>query len=405
MAAGSNLWIGVRAKSGVLERIPALIALVLLAAFFTGEVAAQSDNRADDRLFTAYGISVDVRAGSTAEARRQAIAEAERRGFDILLAKILPADDLALVPRPDAAALRFLLRGFEVANEKSSRTRYLADITIAFDGQRIKSYLRQIGVAFTEIAPKPVILLPVYKKAGGDMLWEENNPWKQAWIDGGARNRLVHYRFGIGDFADQAAVSTHAASFGVPPGRLKPFLDRNGGSDVLLAIAEMDQDPVSGHEEMRFRFRRGFDAPLESGRIQAMSGDDEEALLRRAAVAIMNRLDIRWRDITLISAGEVGAMSMVVAVEDIADWVSVRRKLSNIPIIQELTVNQLALPESEITISYIGGRDRLELSLAQEGLALQENTRGLVLVPLGDEGSESGEVDQVRDVEKRGGAE
>lgn len=342
------------------------VLLVLLAPF--GQAQAQGVGR----IFTIYGIPVDERAGSTAAARAAAIDRAQQRAFVMLMQKILDSDDLDRVTRPDAAQMRTLVRGFEVAGERSSATRYLGNFTVAFDPNKIRAYLARFGVPYSEIAPKPLVVLPVYWRGGAAYLWEGDNPWAMAWAKSDYRNRLMEYKLAQGGMRDELEMPVSAIREGLDEAQLKAFLARHHAADVLIAVVEETLDPDTRRPGVRFSFRQGFEGPYENGRIQATPGDSGDDLLARAADAIMTRLDARWREMTLIRSDEVSRLKVSVPAEKIETWVAVRERLGRVPIVRGIIVDHLRVPKSEITIRFVGGLDRLKLSLVQQELALNE---------------------------------
>src|SRR5436190_1841739 len=87
---------------------------------------------------------------------------------------------------------------------------------------------------------KPVILIPVYQSGAQSLLWEDPNPWRQAWdeqppVTGGGAPRLV---VPLGDAGDIAAIDAEKARAG-DAGGLAGIARRNGGDDTIVAIAAL----------------------------------------------------------------------------------------------------------------------------------------------------------------------
>lgn len=351
----------------------------------TSGLHAQPAAPASERLFTSFDIAVDRRAGTAAEARALAIAEAEERAFGILLAKIVDSDDIASIRMPGPRALRSLVRGFEVEDERSSTTRYLATFTITFEPEKIRVYLGRQRIAFSETIPRPLLVLPVLRWGGAYLLWEENNSWRRAWEDSDSKNRLMDLRFAAGGFTDRLAMTGHMAYRGSPADRLRDLAAEYGAEETLLVVAETSRDARTGLMTVRFAFRQGAAGKFTRGQIRGGAGEKVEALLRRAANAVMARLDLDWKSRTLTHFGESRRLRVALAVDRIEDWISYRDRLEQVPLVRSFAVERLALPISQITIRYVGGIAQLQLALQQVNLKLEEIGDGWTLRELGSE--------------------
>ncbi len=369
-------------RAGTRAGVVAAIALALLSP---GIVSAQPAAPASERLFTSFDIAVDRRARSAGEARALAIAEAEARAFRMLLDKIVDSDDLALVGMPGPGALRRLVRGFEVADERSSSTRYLARLTVTFEPEKIRAYLGRQRVPFSETIPRPLLVLPVLRRGGVYLLWEADNVWRRAWQDSDSRNRLMDLRFAGGGFADQLALRGHQAFRGSPTARLRDLAARYGADQTLVVLAETGRDARTGWPVVHFAYRQGAGGKFSRGQIRGAAGDSEEILLRRAANAVMTRMDLDWKARTLTHFGESRRLRVSLAVDRIEDWISFRDRLRKVPLVRTLTLERLALPVSRITIRYVGGTAQLRLALRQVDLRLEEIDDGWTLRELVDQ--------------------
>lgn len=365
-------------------RMGAAVAVVLVL-LSPGTLLAQPVGSASERLFTSFDIAVDKRARTAGEARGLAIAEAEKRAFGMLLEKIVASDDVALVKIPGPRALRSMVRGFEVADERSSSTRYLATFTVTFEPEKIRAFLGRQRIAFSETIPRPLLVLPVLRRAGAYLLWEEDNAWRRAWDDSDSRNRLMDLDLAEGGFADQLALTGHQAFRGSPAARLRELAAKYSAEETLVVIAETGRDATTGWPVVYFAIRQGAAGKFARGQVWGAAGDSEEAMLQRAANAVMTRLDLSWKARTLTHFGESRRLRVALNVDRIEDWIGYRDRLKRVPLVRDLTLDRLALPVSEITIRYVGGTAQLLLALRQVNLRLQEIDDGWRLRELVDQ--------------------
>ena len=87
----------------------------------------------DNSLYTVSGVHVDATGASSTEALNAAIAQGRGKAFQILYRRLTRQEDWARQPALDAAGLLRISRGYNIANERRSTTRYVADVTYMFN--------------------------------------------------------------------------------------------------------------------------------------------------------------------------------------------------------------------------------------------------------------------------------
>ncbi|MGI9450083.1 MAG: DUF2066 domain-containing protein, partial [Geminicoccaceae bacterium] len=122
-----------------------LFSIFMVCLLLEGPAAAQSTG-----LFTVSGIPVDVTADNAVSAREQAHQEGQRAGLSRLLRRLVPARNHADLPRVDQLPVERYVQNFEITNERLSNTRYLANMTVAFDPERVRELLQAERLPFSE---------------------------------------------------------------------------------------------------------------------------------------------------------------------------------------------------------------------------------------------------------------
>src|ERR1700691_1885985 len=139
-------------KRGVLLFLVASLALAPM-------VPASAADRGG--VFTVAAVPVDATADNANAARDQARADGEQRAYQILLARLTRGADRDRLPRANAALLDTLIGSFEVAHERRSGVRYLADYTFHFRADAVRRLLGQAGVPFAGTESKQLFVLAV----------------------------------------------------------------------------------------------------------------------------------------------------------------------------------------------------------------------------------------------------
>ena len=164
-------------------------------------------------LFTIESIPVNQTGKDATEARALAMAQAESEAFKILMQKIADPNQQASLPPLAPTEISAMVRGFEVANEKITGTGYSADFTINFNPAAVRAYVQQSNLPFVERTPQtPTLILPILQTETGPVLWEEPNPWREAWNHRESSSAVTPVALPLGDLNDITAADTQTAT-------------------------------------------------------------------------------------------------------------------------------------------------------------------------------------------------
>jgi hypothetical protein len=165
-------------------RRSALLALALLLAF----AVPQRQAVADDDPFTTT-VTVDATADDVAKARDIARIDGQRRALNAVVDRLGGGAGKAKPLKLSDNQVTDLVASFEVANEKMSAVRYVADYTFHFRRAELTKALQTAGIALGDTnspagpsgGGKPIVVLPIYQSGATTVLWDDPNPWRLAW--------------------------------------------------------------------------------------------------------------------------------------------------------------------------------------------------------------------------------
>lgn len=352
----------------------AALLLLLSFAIQTGRARAQ-----DADPFSAT-VTVDATAETAAKARETARLDGQRRALATLVERLPGASPAAKPPKLDDKTITDLVASFEVANERMSAVRYVAEYTFHFRPAEVRRVLRNAGIAVADDpgkpsdpgkpppdAGKPPVLLPVYQAGRVARLWDDPNPWRDAW-DRQPATRVV---IPLGDAGDIAAIDADQARAG-DAAALGALTRRNGGDDVVVAVAAMRgaPDKPSGVDVTVRRYRGGQLLDSRNASLAANPGESESDLLGRATGAAVAAIETGWKKEPPPGYDQQGTLTAVLSITGLDDWVRARERLTAVPAIRKIALVALSRQEATIEIGYAGNIDQLKASLAGISLDL-----------------------------------
>ena len=366
-----------RARDGGLGwRAPLALALLLAFAVLPRHAAA------DDDAYTAT-VTVDATADTVAKARDMARTDGARRALNAVVDKLSGGPGKGKPVKLGDNQITDLVASFEVANEKMTAVRYTADYTYHFRPAETAKALQAAGIAIDNTgAPaagpggKPVVVLPVYQNGAAAVLWDDPNPWRQAWSQGppggGATNLLVP----LGDAGDVSTIDADKARSG-DASALTAIAKRENADDVLvvLAVQRSANDQAGGGKPgldvTARRYRGGQFVDAHSDSIDANPGEKDADFFVRAVGVITADINNGWKNAKDNLAGERGSLVVVAAITSLDDWLKLRDRLAALPAVRQLALKSLSRQAVTVEIEYGGTLDQLKASLAGIKLDLQ----------------------------------
>ena len=343
--------------------------------------AAVGAARAEETDPFSATVTVDATAETAAKARETARLDGQRRALATLVEHLPGAGPAAKLPKLDDKAITDLVASFEVAKERMSAVRYVAEYTFHFRPAEVRRVLRSAGIAIADDpgkpsdpgqpspdSGKPPVLLPVYQAAGMARLWDDPNPWRDAWDRQPAATRVV---IPLGDAGDVAAIDANQARAG-NAGALGALARRNGADDAVVAVAAMRgaPDKPSGVDVTVRRYRGGQLLGSRNASLTANPGESESDLLGRATGAVVAAIETGWKKEPPPGYDQQGTLTAVLPITGLDDWVRARERLAAVPAIRKVALVALSRQEATIEIGYAGSIDQLKASLAGISLDL-----------------------------------
>ena len=185
--------------------------------------------------------------------------------------------------------------------------RYIADYTFHFRADALRKTLQAAGIAIVEpgtteasgtpnagdAGAKPVVVLPVYQTGTQAVLWEDPNPWRQAWAQRAAGAGSAKLLVPMGDVGDVRAIDAETARAG-DAAALGAIAGKYAADEVLLVLAVQraaNGEKPGGLDVTVRRYKSGRSVDVHSDSVDANPAEGSDALCARAAAQIAADID------------------------------------------------------------------------------------------------------------------
>jgi Uncharacterized protein conserved in bacteria (DUF2066) len=347
-----------------------------------GLAAAQ----ASDEAYSAT-VKVDATADSVAAAREMARTDGQRRALAAVIERLSGSSGTATPPKLDDKTITDMVVSFEVANERMSAVRYVADYTFHFRPSKVRRLVRVAETPPVEVAGKssgdvatkpaaergdrPVVVLPVYRDGSTLVLWDDPNAWRVAWSQRPAESGPSPLVLPLGDAADLAAIDAEQAESGKSEA-LSAIVQRNGASEavVALATARRQGGKLAGVDVSVKRYRSGRLINTYGSSFESDPGEGDTDLLKRAADSIGSEIESGAKRNADTRSDQPARLAVTVPISSLGEWVQLRNRLASIGSIRKIELLSLSRQEAKIEVKYVGSQDQLKSSLAELNLDL-----------------------------------
>lgn len=335
-----------------------------------GEMAIAPPARS---VFSVSNISVDINAVSAVAARSQAIAQAHRIAFSKVFTKMVAREDWGLEPALTNRELAALVSAVDVRGEKSSQTRYYADLSVTFDKDALLGVFTDAGVTFTDSETPPIILLPVAQYGGAQLMWSPDNVWRNAWMASPTRAQsLVSY-----EMLDRtAATSRQVSALGIAhasPEQLVTLIRSYQASDIVIANADIQFDLVSARYRAEFDVRRGpQQAPFMAFEVVQQVGEAPLKMLERAVVMIDEELSALWKRQLLAEYAQARDVRIEATYQNPLQWQQMLNAFSQERRLRFVAVERLQLHSADLKARFVGDYEPVQEGMAGAGFILSQ---------------------------------
>jgi hypothetical protein len=329
------------------------ILLVLMLAAWAVPALFVFSAWAADPPYTVSNVHVDASAASTTEAFNAALEQGRPKAWATLYRRLTRQQDWVRQPDLDLAALLRISRGYTVANERRSTTRYVADVTYSFNPDAVARLLQGAGIAYTLGAARRILVVPM--SPGFQM-----GPWAQALNSPGLKDSVVP--FSLADDAD---------------GLKELNFDSASWNDVAAAAKRVNAaeavlvQSLYGNGKLMVNIRRlgpsevptkaQIDVPL-----QQTLGNTYPS----AAAAAIGAIEDMWKAHAAIDYSKGGKLTANVRMASLQQWGAIQAALAGVENITGVTVNAVDIGYAQISISYTGSPEQLRDVLSSAGLTL-----------------------------------
>lgn len=362
-----------------------LISIVFISdAPSYGQIGSENIDR-EASIYTIYNVEVDETSRNVTTSRDRALQKGQRQALEQLFRRIILISDREKLPSFTDPEVTEFISGFEINDERRSTVRYIASLVVHFNRSKINDILGFYQIPFAETLGTSVSVLPVLEEAGALRLWEKDNKWRLAWQDYDVINNLVPIETPKPSLKNRMYISAlHAKNDDQKS--IQSFIRENTLNDLIIATATVKKDVANGQLLLDINLKRN-DPALEEENISkqinvAVPAYDEngepnlDALYLAGVDAATDWVDDLWKSKVLVNYGFASKISASGHLNEISDWLLIQKQLEKVNLVRNINLKSITIDNIDLEIEFAGAPEQLALSLAQQGLWLEQEEGG-----------------------------
>ena len=348
--------------------------------------------QAEETPYTVSKIAVDVTAKNAVAAKANAMAEAEKRGLNTVLRRIVPFSFYPKLPDLQPEQVEGAVNSISIRKEQYSTTRYIATLDVIFSEEAVKQLVASLGLPTGEEQAPTISILPLVIE-GNQVKSGVNDPWRQAWLNldlthGLTPATVLQPRPGLELGMVRAVLAGDQSAFAAVQGDY-------GSAPLVIAIGQAED---GGQFITRLAGSDGV-GRINYGRSDKFEGTPPKEAAQQAASFAYAVLENRWKATQASpeqvapvryeegvppqaapQQGEPGRIvTAVVQFAGLKEWQQIRGRLAQVPGLQGLEVNSLSARTASVTFDYAGSLGRLQKVLADSGFSFENGEENFVL--------------------------
>ncbi|MDD4555786.1 MAG: hypothetical protein PHE89_00440 [Alphaproteobacteria bacterium] len=328
-------------------------------------VAMPQNAIAQDSLYNVE-VYVDVTADSAAEAKEQAMTQANRTAFNTVARKITTDETFPMLSELSDDQILNFVKEVSIKSEKSSNVRYMANLKVAINDDLLKQYMAEKNITPAILTASDILIIPTFREFKTDtpMLWEADNIWRKAWEEEAGEADIVKFSSIVPNGSNYASLDVKKA-LNLNKSAMEQVAFNNNTSDIFVADAV-----YNGIEGLTVNILSYQDGGTE---VVEIYGERSPQLLLNAISEVKKAIINKLKNQSIIENTQKNKIVAIYDYQSMSEWVKVEKSLREIGGINDIKIIAMTSGKVQFEVDYTGSFSKFERKLQSNNFSLVEN--------------------------------
>jgi hypothetical protein len=297
--------------------------------------------------------------------RNKYINMAFKKAFQDLMPKILLSKDLKKANDIKMNKIKYLINSFQIVEEKYSNNEYNAVFKVSFNEFKVKKFLGDKNISFTESKKISAIFFPILF-INDEIEDFYNNFFYKHWDETKIENELINFILPIEDLDDIFIIKKMKNK--IEKLNLEEIVNKYDTKNYVFALIDYNNKKLKIY--LKTNLNSNESSKNISYKIDTLENEDRLNFILRDVK--MKITDI-WKQQNLVNISIPLVINVNYNYKNLKDLDKLKSKLKKITIIDQFFIDELSIKDSFFKIYYYGNPKNLKTELFNQGYILSDS--------------------------------
>ena len=285
--------------------------------------------------------------------------------FETLMTKILLSRDLKKVSDIKLEKIKYLMSGFQILEESYKKNEYKANIKILYNDTKVKKFLGEKNISFSQPENISVIFYPAFFIDGEIQNFNENYFYKH-WSEVIIKNEIINFILPLEDLDDISKIVEMKNR--IEELNIDPFVNKYDVKNYVFALINFENKKLNIH--LKTNFNNNKNSKNISYNLDNIK---DQSTLDFILKDLKLKVTDLWKEENVINLLMPLSIKLKFEHKNLKNLSELRSSLSRINIIDNYTLEELNINNSFFKIHYYGNPKKLKSELLKFGYRLNDN--------------------------------
>ena len=297
--------------------------------------------------------------------REKYINKAFLNSFEILMNKILLSRDLTKMNNIKLKQIKSLINHFQILEESYRKDEYKAKIKIFYSDVKIKKFLRQKNISFSQSENISAVFFPVFF-INDEMQNLNDNFFYKYWTEIEIKNELINFILPLEDLEDISKIMKMKNR--IEELDVDTLVNKYDVKSYVFALMDYQDKKLNIHVKTNFNNNK-----ISKNFLYEVENINDEAALNYILKDLKLKVTDIWKEENLVNLLMPLSISLQYQHSNLEDLDKLRNIFYKISIIDSYTLEEFNINNSFFKIYYYGNPKKLRSELLKFGYQLKND--------------------------------
>ena len=297
--------------------------------------------------------------------REKYINKAFLNSFEILMSKILLSRDLTKMNNIKLKQIKSLINHFQILDESYRKDEYKAKIKIFYSDVKIKKFLRQKNISFSQPENISAVFFPVFF-INDEMQNLNDNFFYKYWTEIEIKNELINFILPLEDLEDISKIMKMKNR--IEELDVDTLVNKYDVKSYVFALMDYQDKKLNIHVKTNFNNNK-----ISKNFLYEVENINDESALNYILKDLKLKVTDIWKEENLVNLLMPLSISLQYQHSNLEDLDKLRNIFYKISIIDSYTLEEFNINNSFFKIYYYGNPKKLRSELLKFGYQLKND--------------------------------